>query len=136
LLLLADSSLTGHKAALALSLIIAERGASDSITADNELSKKAMAREEYTSAMARIASNFGYDSAKLEGTAMVVDKRRRWYDLENCGLVNCTISIGSSHKQAIRLSLRLQLFKKKVSLQSRQIHLLLGAWQRIALIMS
>jgi len=35
---------------------------------DNELSKKAMAREEYTSAMARRASNFGYDSAKPEGT--------------------------------------------------------------------
>jgi putative transposase len=35
LLLLADSSLTGQKVALALSLVIAERGAPDSITVDN-----------------------------------------------------------------------------------------------------
>lgn len=35
LLLLADSSLTGQKAAMALSLVIAERGAPASITADN-----------------------------------------------------------------------------------------------------
>jgi putative transposase len=35
LLLLADSSLTGQKVAMALSLIIAERGAPDSITVDN-----------------------------------------------------------------------------------------------------
>jgi putative transposase len=37
LLLLADSSLTGQKAALALSLMVAERGAPASITVDNVL---------------------------------------------------------------------------------------------------
>jgi putative transposase len=35
LLLLANSSLSGHQAAAALSLVVAERGAPDSITADN-----------------------------------------------------------------------------------------------------
>lgn len=60
LLLLADSSRTGHKVALALSHVVAERGAPVSITVDNELSKKAMARDEHTSALARRASNAGY----------------------------------------------------------------------------
>jgi hypothetical protein len=41
LLLLADSSLTGDKVALALSQVIATREAPVSITVDNELSKKA-----------------------------------------------------------------------------------------------
>src|SRR6202034_3019497 len=53
LLLLADSSLTGHQVALALSQVVAERGAPVSITVDNGLSKKAMARDEHTSALAR-----------------------------------------------------------------------------------
>ncbi len=56
-LLLADSSLNGHKVALALSQVIAERGAPVSITVDNELSKKAMAGSEHTSARAREASS-------------------------------------------------------------------------------
>src|SRR6266478_5669115 len=59
LLLLADSSLTGQKVTLALSQVVAERGAPASITVDNELSKKAMARDEHTSAVARRASNAG-----------------------------------------------------------------------------
>jgi putative transposase len=68
LLLLADSSLTGQKVALALSQVVAERGAPASITVDNELSKKAMARNEHTSAVARRASNAGYDCAIVERT--------------------------------------------------------------------
>ena len=46
LLLLADSSLTGHKVALALSQVVAERGAPVSITVDNgsEFVSKAMGR--------------------------------------------------------------------------------------------
>jgi putative transposase len=49
LLLLADSSLTGHKVALALSLVSAERGAPDSITVDNgsEFCSRAMAAWAY-----------------------------------------------------------------------------------------
>jgi hypothetical protein len=54
---LADNSLNGHKVASALSLVIAERGAPASITTDNELSEKARAASEYTSAVARSASN-------------------------------------------------------------------------------
>jgi putative transposase len=57
LVLLADNSLSGHKVASALSLVIAERGAPASITTDNELSEKARAASEYTSAVARSASN-------------------------------------------------------------------------------
>jgi putative transposase len=68
LLLLADSSLTGQKVALALAQVIAERGAPASITVDNGLSKKAMARDEHTSAVARRASNAGYDFAIVEKT--------------------------------------------------------------------
>jgi len=68
LLLLADSSLTGQKVALALSQVVAERGAPVSITVDNELSKKAMARDEHTSALARRASKAGYDCAIVEKT--------------------------------------------------------------------
>jgi putative transposase len=68
LLLLADSSLTGQKVALALSQVVAERGAPVSITVDNELSKKAMARNENTSAVARGASHAGYDCRIVEKT--------------------------------------------------------------------
>ena len=68
LLLLTDSSLTGHKVALAMSQVIAERDAPESITVDNELSKKAMARNEHTTAVARRASNAGYDCAIVEKT--------------------------------------------------------------------
>ena len=89
LLLLADSSLSGQKVALALSVVIAERGAPVSITVDNELSKKAMARNEHTSAVARRASNAGYDSR---------DSRRR-----RCiGPVACV----SAHRQGFARTAR------------------------------
>jgi putative transposase len=68
LLLLADSSLTGQKVALALSQVIAARGAPVSITVDNGLSKKTRAASEHTFAVARGASNAGYDSAIIEAS--------------------------------------------------------------------
>jgi len=68
LLLLADSSLTGQKVALALSQALVTRGAPRSITVDNELNKKATVRNEHTSAVARRASNAGYDCAIVEKT--------------------------------------------------------------------
>jgi len=43
-----------------------ERATLDVIVSDNELSKKAMALNEDTSAVARRASNLGYDSAIVE----------------------------------------------------------------------
>jgi putative transposase len=51
LLLLADSSLSGHKIAAALSLVVAERGAPDSITVDNgtEFCSRAMEAWAYQS---------------------------------------------------------------------------------------
>jgi len=52
LLLLADSSLTGHKVALALSQVIAERGAPESITVDN-------GTEFYSRAMGAWAYQYG-----------------------------------------------------------------------------
>jgi len=57
LLLLADSSLNGQKVALALSVVVAERGA--------RLSKKARSGESHTTAMARGASKWGYDYAMV-----------------------------------------------------------------------
>jgi putative transposase len=62
-LLLPGRSLSGAKVALALAQVIAERGAPVSITVDNELSKKARAASEHTSAVARRASNSDYESA-------------------------------------------------------------------------
>jgi putative transposase len=62
-LLLPDRSLSGAKVALALAKVIAERGVPRSITVDNELSKKARAASEYTSAVACRASNSDYESA-------------------------------------------------------------------------
>jgi hypothetical protein len=59
LLLLANRSLNGHKVALALSQVVAERGAPVSITVDKELNKKATVRNERTSAVARGASKAG-----------------------------------------------------------------------------
>ena len=46
--------------------LIAERAGMQTIVLDNELSKKAMALNEDTSAVARRASNLGYDSAIVE----------------------------------------------------------------------
>ena len=68
LALVADGALNGHRVALALSRLVAGRGAPEPITADNELSKKAMARNEHTTAVARRASNAGYDCAIVEKT--------------------------------------------------------------------
>ena len=65
LALVADRALNGHRVALALSQVVAERGTPASITADNELSKKARAGESHTSAMARGASKWGYDCAMV-----------------------------------------------------------------------
>jgi hypothetical protein len=45
-----------------------ERGTPQVIVSDNELSKKAMAPNEHTSAVARRASNWGYDCAIVEKT--------------------------------------------------------------------
>jgi transposase InsO family protein len=71
LALVADRALNGHRVALALSQVVAERGTPASITADNELSKKARAGEGHTSAMARGASKWSY------GYAMVGQTMRR-----------------------------------------------------------
>src|SRR5580698_2327355 len=48
--------------------LITERAGIQTIVLDNELSKKAMARDEYTSAVARGASKDGYDCAIVEKT--------------------------------------------------------------------
>lgn len=45
-----------------------ERAMAQVVVSDNELSKKAMARDEHTSALARKASNAGYDCAIVEKT--------------------------------------------------------------------
>ena len=57
-LLLADSALNGHKVALALSQVIAERGAPMSITVDNVLRQESRAPSEQRSPMACRASVF------------------------------------------------------------------------------
>jgi transposase InsO family protein len=66
LALVADRALNGHKVALALSQVVAERGTLESITVDNELSKKARGGNEHTSAAAHRASSRGYDCAIIE----------------------------------------------------------------------
>ena len=63
-----DTSLPAERVVRTLQQLAAWRRLPKAARLDNELIKKAMAREEYTSPMARRASNFGYDSAKLEGT--------------------------------------------------------------------
>jgi transposase InsO family protein len=68
LALVVDRALNGQPVALALAQVVAERGAPESITVDNELSKKAMATGEHTSAVARRASDAGYDCAMVERT--------------------------------------------------------------------
>jgi putative transposase len=59
LTLVVDGALNGQRVALALSQVVAERGVPESITVDNELSKKARAGNEHTSAAARRAKQFG-----------------------------------------------------------------------------
>ena len=59
LLLLADNSLTGQKVALALSQVIAERDAPESITVDNVLRRESRSPLEQSSPVACGASGFG-----------------------------------------------------------------------------
>jgi len=63
-----DVSLTGGRVTRVLERPCAARGVPVVIQSDNELSKKAMARNEHTSAVARRASNAGYDCAIVETT--------------------------------------------------------------------
>jgi transposase InsO family protein len=59
-----DTSLPAERVVRTLQQLAAWRRLPKAARLDNELSKKAMAREEYTSPMARRASNFGYDSGR------------------------------------------------------------------------
>jgi hypothetical protein len=61
-------SITGERVAAVMNRLVAVRGAPQRIRVDNELNKKAMARNEHTSAVARRASNAGYDCAIVEKT--------------------------------------------------------------------
>ena len=61
-----DTSLSGVRVVRELEQLTLERGKPRIIVSDNELSKKAMARDEHTSAVARRASNAGYDCAIVE----------------------------------------------------------------------
>ena len=63
-----DTSLGGARVVRELELVVNQRGWPHTIVSDNELSKKAMARDEHTSAVARRASNAGYDCAIVEKT--------------------------------------------------------------------
>jgi len=63
-----DTSLGGVRVVRELERLVNERGTPEVIVSDNELSKKAMAREEHTSAVACRASKAGYDCAILEKT--------------------------------------------------------------------
>ncbi len=58
-----DFSLTGERVTRVLEQLRTTRGLLLVIQSDNELSKKAMARDEHTSAVARGASKAGYDCA-------------------------------------------------------------------------
>jgi putative transposase len=63
-----DVSLTGERVKRGLERLSSERGLPAIIQTDNELSKKAMARNEHTTAVARRASKAGYDCAIVEKT--------------------------------------------------------------------
>ena len=63
-----DTSLGGVRVVRELELVVTDTWRPQSIVSDNELSKKAMARDEHTSALARRASNAGYDCAIVEKT--------------------------------------------------------------------
>ena len=67
-----DTSLSGVRVVRELERLGVERAMPQMVVSDNELSKKAMARDEHTSAVARGASNAGYDSVIGE-----VSMRRR-----------------------------------------------------------
>ena len=63
-----DTSIGGVRVVRELERVVLERGLPGVIVSDNELSKKAMARNEHTTAVARRASNAGYDCATVEKT--------------------------------------------------------------------
>jgi hypothetical protein len=63
-----DTSIGGVRVVRELERLVMERGGPKVIVSDNELSKKAMARNEHTTAVARRASNAGYDCAIVEKT--------------------------------------------------------------------
>ena len=63
-----DTSIGGVRVVRELERLVTERGGPTVIVSDNELSKKAMARNEHTTAVARRASNAGYDCAIVEKT--------------------------------------------------------------------
>jgi len=63
-----DTSLGGMRVVRELELVVRQRGWPLTIVSDNELSKKARARDEHTSAVARGASKDGYDCAIVEKT--------------------------------------------------------------------
>jgi hypothetical protein len=63
-----DTSLSGVRVVRELERLGVERAMPQVVVSDNELSKKAMARDEHTSALARRASNAGYDCAIVEKT--------------------------------------------------------------------
>jgi transposase InsO family protein len=63
-----DTSIGGVRVVRELERLVTERGGPRVIVSDNELSKKAMARNEHTTAVARRASNAGYDCAIVEKT--------------------------------------------------------------------
>ena len=68
LTMVVDTSLGGVRVVRELERLTLERGTPQVIVSDNELSKKAMARDEHTSALARRASKAGYDCAIVEKT--------------------------------------------------------------------
>ena len=68
LTMVVDTSLGGVRVVRELERLALERGTPQIIVSDNELSKKAMARNEHTTAVARRASNAGYDCAIVEKT--------------------------------------------------------------------
>ena len=63
-----DTSIGGVRVVCELERLVTKHGGPSVIVSDNELSKKAMARDEHTSAVARRASNAGYDCAIVEMT--------------------------------------------------------------------
>jgi putative transposase len=63
-----DTSLGGMRVVRELELVVSHRGWPHTIVSENELSKKAMAQGEHTTALARRASNAGYDCAIVEKT--------------------------------------------------------------------
>jgi len=63
-----DTSLSGVRVVRELERLGVERAMPQVVVSDNELSKKAMARDEQASALARKASKAGYDCAIVEKT--------------------------------------------------------------------